>query len=113
MAAIQPRDRVLEYSTSNSQTVFTVTGPPDLSYNAFSTFMSVGDTVIGGVIEDGVAFKSGTLTYSASNQITVSIANESKGTFSAGGQKLVFMGLPAMQTASANATRIFEFLNFS
>lgn len=95
MAVIQPHDRVLEYSTSNSQTVFAVTGAPNLSCNAFSAFMSIGDTVIGGVVEEGVAFKSGVLTYSAIGQVTVTVAFESKGTFSAGGTKQVFMGFPA------------------
>lgn len=96
MAAIQPHDRVMEYSTSNSQTVFTVTGAVDTSNNAFSAFMSIGDTVLGGVVEDGVAFKSGKLTYSGLNQITVTTTLESKGTFSASGVKRVFMGQPAL-----------------
>lgn len=95
MAFVAPHDRVLEHSTSNSQTVFAVTGAVDTSYNAFSASMSIGDITIGGVVEPGVAFKSGVLTYSASNQVTVTTATESKGTFSAGGVKQVFMGLPA------------------
>jgi hypothetical protein len=86
---------VLEYSSSNSQSIFVVTGAADASMNAFSASMSVGDTTIGGVVELGVAFKSGILTYSAANQITVSTTHESKGTFSATGIKQVFMGLPA------------------
>jgi hypothetical protein len=96
MVFVPPRDRVLEHSTSNSQTVFTVTGAVDASMNPFGASMSVGDTTIGGVVEPGVAFKSGKLTYSAANQVTVdSTGYESKGTFSAGGTKEVFMGLPA------------------
>ena len=35
MAFVPPRDRVLEHSTSNSQTVFAVTGAVDTSFNAF------------------------------------------------------------------------------
>jgi hypothetical protein len=95
MAFVPPKDRVLEPSTSNSQTVFTVTGALDTSYNAFSASMSVGDTTIGGIVEAGTAFKSGLLTYSNTNEVTVTTAFESKGTFSAGGTKQVFMGGPA------------------
>jgi hypothetical protein len=95
MAFVAPRDRVVEQSTSNSQSVFAVTGALDLSYNTFSASMSVGDTTFGAVVEPGVAFKSGLLTYSATNEVTVSVVHESKGTFSAGGTKQVFMGWPA------------------
>jgi len=95
MGFVRPRDRVMEYSTSNSQSVFAVTGAVDVSHNAFSAAMAVGDTTIGGVVEDGVAFKSGILTYSATDQVTVTAVVESKGTFSASGVKRVFMGLPA------------------
>lgn len=102
MAYVPPHDRVFEHSTSNSQTVFTVTGAVDTSYNAFSASMSVGDTTIGGVVEPGVAFKTGILTYSNTNEVTVA-ALESKGTFSSSGTKDVFMGLPALR-AFANST---------
>lgn len=99
MTFVSPKDRVLEQSTSNSQTVFTVTGALDLSYNAFSASMSVGDTTIGAVVEKGVAFKVGLLTYSNTNQVTVTTAYDSKGTFSAGGVKEVFMGLASLPAA--------------
>lgn len=95
MAFVPPKDRVLEHSISNSQTVFDVTGSLDLSYNAFSAWMSVGDTTIGAVVEQGTAFKVGLLTYSATNQITVTTAYDGKGTFSSAGIKEVFMGLPS------------------
>lgn len=95
MAFIPPKDRVLETSTSNSQTVFSLAGAADTSYNAFSASMTVGDTTIGCVVEPGVAFRSGILTYSAANQITVTTTKESKGTFSSSGTKEVFMGEPA------------------
>jgi hypothetical protein len=95
MAFVPPKDRVFEHSTSNSQSVFTVTGALDTSYNAFSASMSVGDTTIGAVVEPGVAFKAGLVTYSAANEVTMTTAYDSKGTFSAGGVKEVFMGLPA------------------
>lgn len=99
MAFVSPKDRVLEQSTSNSQTVFTVTGALDLSYNAFAASMSVGDTTIGAVVEKGVAFKAGLLTYSNTNEVTVTTAYDSKGTFSAGGVKEVFMGMAALPAA--------------
>ncbi|MBR0855496.1 hypothetical protein [Bradyrhizobium liaoningense] len=99
MTFIPPKDRVLEHSTSNSQTVFTVTGAIDTSFNAFSASMSVGDTTFGGVVEPGGAFKVGILTYSNTNEITVTNAFDSKGTFSSAGVKEVFMGLPASAAA--------------
>lgn len=95
MPFVPSHDRVAENSTSNSQSVFTVTGALDVSYNAFSAFMTVGDTTIGGIVEAGVAFKSGILTYSAANEVTVTSVFESKGTFSSTGTKEVFMGQPA------------------
>ncbi|MDI4231461.1 hypothetical protein OZ411_01360 [Bradyrhizobium sp. Arg237L] len=95
MAFIQPRDRVLEKSTSNSQSVFALAGAVDASFNRFSASMSVGDTTVGAVVEPGVAFKSGILTYTNTNEITVSVVFDSKGTFSPSGTKQVFMDLPA------------------
>ncbi|MBW7965326.1 hypothetical protein [Bradyrhizobium sp. BR 10261] len=95
MAFVPHHDRVLENSTSNSQSVFSVTGAVDASCNAFSAFMSVGDTCFGAVVEPGIAFKSGILTYSNTGEITVSQVAESKGSFSAAGTKQVFMTLPA------------------
>ena len=97
MVFVPPKDRVIEYSTSNSQTVFTVTGAIDTSCNAFSASMSIGDTTFGGVVEPGVAFRCGTLTYSATGEVTVSATTANKGIFSAGGIKQVFMALPASQ----------------
>lgn len=100
-AYIPPKDRVIETSTSNSQTVFALDGAIDASYNAFSAHMSVGDWTEGAVVEPGVAFKSGKLTYSATNEITVdSTDGESKGTFSSGGTKEIMMGRPAKLSLS-------------
>lgn len=104
MAYVPPKDRVLEHSTSNSQTVFTVTGAIDTSFNAFSASMSIGDTTIGYIVEPGVAFKSGLLTYSATNEVTVTTATESKGTFSSSGTKEVAMGLPAARRTNPGLT---------
>lgn len=99
MAFVPPRDRVFEHSISAGPSVFTVTGAVDTSYNAFSSSMSIGDTTLGGVVEPGVAFKSGVLTYSNTNEITVSTVLESKGTFTSTGTKEVFMGLPALSVS--------------
>ena len=98
MAFIQPRDRVAELSTSNSQTVFALGGALNTSFNAFSASMAVGDVTVGGVVEDGVAFKAGMLTLTGANEITVTTITESKGTFSPTGTKRVFMGLPSAMT---------------
>lgn len=107
MVFVPPKDRVLEHSTSNSQTVFAVSGAVDASMNRFSAHMSVGDTTIGGVVEPGVAFKSGKLTYSAANEITIdSTGYESKGTFSSGGTKEVFMGLPAKSALMVDGPQV-------
>ena len=96
MAFVPPKDRVMETSISNSQTVFALAGAVDASFNRFSASMAVNDTTVGAVVEPGVAFKTGILTYSATNQVTIdSTGFESKGMFSSGGTKEVFMGLPA------------------
>ncbi|MDB5534328.1 MAG: tail collar protein [Hyphomicrobiales bacterium] len=95
MVFVPFKDRVMETSISNSQTVFALAGAVDASFNRFSAWMAVNDTTLGAVVEPGVAFAAGVLTYSATNQVTVSAAFDSKGTFSSGGTKEVFMGLPA------------------
>lgn len=106
MTFVPPKDRVIEYSTSNSQTVFAVTGAIDTSCDAFSASMSVADTTFGGVIEPGVAFRCGVLTYSASNQVTVSTTTANKGTFSSGGIKQVFMAMPASEYGTGVLTAL-------
>ena len=98
---VPPRDRVAEISTSSGPTVFTVAGAgSDNSHHKFSDFMSVGDFTIGGVVEPGLAYKTGIITYSATNEITVTTVKDSinVGSFSASGPKKVFMGLPALST---------------
>lgn len=99
MAFVPPKDRVLEKSTTAGTGPYTVTGAIDTSYNAFSASMAVGDTTIGSIVEPGVAFWTGILTYSATNQITATTVAESKGTFGSG-TKEIFMGLPASRSLS-------------
>ena len=95
MAFVRPKDRVLEKSTTSGNGPYTLAGSGiDASYNAFNSAMSVGDTTLAFVVEPGVAFWSGIVTYSAANQITLTTVYESKGTFGAG-TKEIFMGLPA------------------
>jgi hypothetical protein len=86
---------VLEKSTTSGNGPYTLAGAGiDVSFNAFNSAMSVGDTTLAMVVEPGVAFWSGLVTYSATNQITLTTVSESKGTFGAG-TKEIFMGLPA------------------
>lgn len=98
MAFVHPKDRVLEHSTTNSATVWAVSGAIDTSYYPFSQYMSVGDTTWGNVVEPGVAFASGLLTYSNTNEITMTTVHETKGTFGAG-TKDIFMGPIASQNS--------------
>ncbi len=60
-----------------------------------------------------MAFKAGILTYSAANQVTVSTAYDSKGTFSSSGVKEVFMGLPAASAVLAASGFINRLRNAS
>lgn len=95
MAFVPPKDRVLERSSTSGSGPWTLGGAVDTSYNGFAASMSDGDTTIGFVIEPGVAFATGILTYTASGTtITLSTTFESKGTFG-GGTKEIGMGLPA------------------
>jgi hypothetical protein len=94
MVFVPPKDRVLEHSATAGTGPYALAGAVDTSYNAFSASMAVGDTTIGAIIEPGVAFASGILTYSAANQITLTTTKESKGTFGSG-TKEIMMGLPA------------------
>jgi hypothetical protein len=99
MAFVPPKDRVLETSTTSGTGPYALAGAVDTSFNRFSASMSVGDTTFGAIVEPGVAFLSGILTYSAANQITATTVSESKGTFGAG-TKEIFMGLPANKALS-------------
>lgn len=95
MPFVRPKDRVLEKSTTSGNGPYTLAGfGIDASFSAFNSAMSVGDTTIAVVVEPGVAFWSGLVTYSAANQITLTTVDQSVGTFGAG-TKEIFMGLPA------------------
>lgn len=94
MVFVPAKDRVAETSATNHASVWTVAGALDTSHYPFSQYMSVGDTTIGTIVEPGVAFATGILTYSATNQITLTTTFESKGTFGAG-TKEICMGFAA------------------
>jgi hypothetical protein len=107
MAFIRPKDRVAEKSTTAGTGPYALAGAIDASYNAFSASMSIGDTTIGAIVEPGVAFATGLLTYSAANQITLTTAYETKGTFGAG-TKEIFMGLPASRAVYRNGDQAID-----
>jgi microcystin-dependent protein len=89
MAFVRPRARILEISTTPGNGPYTVPGAgADLSYNSFASFMNVGDSTEGYVAEPGVAMWTGILTRSATNQITLTAVEETKGTFGAGTKEI-------------------------
>jgi hypothetical protein len=105
---IHPKDRTLEHSATSGAGPFALSGAIDTSFNAFSASMAVGDTTIGTIVEPGVAFWSGVLTYSAANQVTATgTAFDSKGTFGAG-TKEIFMGGPASRTPLRDSNNAFD-----
>lgn len=96
MAFVAPKDRVIEHSLTSGNGPYALSGAIDTSCNAFSASMSIGDTTYGAIVEPGVAFAVGILTYSAANQITLTTTDASKGTFG-GGTKEIFMCPPAVR----------------
>lgn len=96
-------NRVRENSTTTGTGPFTVTGAVS-GYKSFGSRMSVGDTTFGTIV-NGTEWVTGLLTYSASNQLTVTTVFESSNadaavTFS-GGTKDIFIDLPAFTALSA------------
>jgi microcystin-dependent protein len=89
MAFVRPRARILEISTTSGNGPYTVPGAGvDLSHNSFASFMNVGDSTEGYVAEPGVAMWTGILTRTATNQITLTTVEETKGTFGAGTKEI-------------------------
>jgi microcystin-dependent protein len=94
MAIVRPKARILERSITSGNGPYTLGGAVDGSYNTFASFMAIGDTTFATVVEPGVAFWSGYVTYSATNQLTLTTVEEIKGTFGAG-TKEIFTAYPA------------------
>lgn len=88
MTFVRPRARILELSTTSGNGPYALAGAADGSYNRFSSFMAIGDTTYGTVVEPGIAFWTGIITYSAANQITLTTVEETKGTFGAGTKEI-------------------------
>ena len=97
MAFKRPRARILERTITAGNGPY-ATSLVDAGWNRFSSYMSVGDTTIGTVVEPGVAWWTGVLTYSAANQITLTTVEEFSGTFGAG-TKEIMAGAMASQAA--------------
>lgn len=96
---VPPKDRVLEHSSDAGPGLgpYTLNGAVDASFDAFSASMSDGDWTIGGIVEPGVAFASGIITFHNTSGVmtaTITTSFETKGTFSTG-TKEIFMGLPS------------------
>ncbi|MFT4117454.1 tail fiber protein [Bradyrhizobium sp.] len=89
MAFVRARARILELSTTSGSGPLALAGAADNSYNTFSSFMSIGDTTYVSVVEPGVAFWTGIATYSASNELTLTTVEETKGTFGAGTKEIM------------------------
>ncbi|MDX3971179.1 MAG: tail fiber protein [Bradyrhizobium sp.] len=89
MTFVRARARILEISTTSGSGPLALNGAADGSYNTFASFMSVGDQTYVTVVEPGVAFWSGVATYSATNELTLTTVEETKGTFGAGTKEVM------------------------
>jgi microcystin-dependent protein len=89
MARVRAKARIGERTISVGP-VFTLLGAFDASHNPFASIMAVGDTTTASVVEPGVAFWTGVITYSATNQITLtSDVEETKGAFGSGTKEVL------------------------
>lgn len=89
MTFVRSRARILEISTTSGSGPLVLSGAADGSYNTFASFMTVGDQTYVTVVEPGVAFWSGVATYSATNELTLTTVEETKGTFGAGTKEVM------------------------
>jgi microcystin-dependent protein len=85
----RPKARILERTITAGNGPYTLGGAVDGSYNTFASFLAIGDTTYASVVEPGVAFWTGIVTYSATNQITLTTVEETKGTFGAGTKEIM------------------------
>jgi microcystin-dependent protein len=100
MARVRAKARIGERTITAGNGPYTLAGAWDASYNTFASMMAVGDTTTLSVVEPGVAFWTGIATYSATNEITLTTVEETKGTFGSG-TKEIFAG----QMASSSMFR--------
>ena len=102
MVYVPPKDRVLEHSTTNHQTVWSVTGAIDPSYQAFSDHMSVGDTTYGAYNPQAEKLFIGLLKHEGIPWTAWISPLLGWGAFSTG-TKDIFMGTPAAIIATLGA----------
>lgn len=93
MAFVRPKARILERSITAGNGPYALAGAVDGSYNSFASFMAIGDATEATVVEPGVAFWTGIVTYSGANQITLTTVEETSGTFGAGTKEIFAGGL--------------------
>jgi microcystin-dependent protein len=92
MAFVRPRARIGQRSTTSGSGPWTLASAFDTSYNTFASFMSDGDRTYASIVEPGVAFATGVVTYAASGgTLALTDVEETKGTFGAG-TKEIFAG---------------------
>jgi microcystin-dependent protein len=93
MAFVRPKARILERTITAGNGPYALAGAVDGSYNTFASFMAIGDATEATIVEPGVAFWTGIVTYSAANQITLTTVEETKGTFGSGTKEIFPGGL--------------------
>ncbi len=88
MSFVRSRARILERSITPGNGPYALAGAVRDDYNSFASFMSVGDVTEATVVEPGVAFWTGLVTYSAANEITLTTVEETKGSFGSGTKEI-------------------------
>lgn len=88
MARIRAKARILERTITAGNGPYTLTAV-DNSYSRFASLCAIGDTIEITVVEPGVAFWTGTGTYSATNQMTLTTVEETVGTLGSGSKEVM------------------------
>jgi microcystin-dependent protein len=96
MSFKRPKARILERTITAGNGPFQLAGAVDGSYNRFGAFMAIGDKTYASIVEPGVAAWTGIVTYSATDEITLTTVEEMIGAFGSG-TKEVFAGPLASQ----------------
>jgi microcystin-dependent protein len=97
MAHVRSKARILESSITSGNGPYALGGAVDGSYKTFASMMAIGDITFATVAEPGVAHWTGLVTYSGTNEITLTTVEETSGTFGAG-TKEIFTGYPASKS---------------